>query len=54
LPLREGSGDPHLEEVLLISPVVLFLDNTGEAQSGLLREGRPGSNTTADHITVLD
>jgi hypothetical protein len=31
-----------------------FLDNTGEALSGMLREGRAGSNTTADHIAVLD
>jgi hypothetical protein len=31
-----------------------FLDDTREALSGLLREGRAGSNTTADHITVLD
>jgi Transposase DDE domain group 1 len=31
-----------------------FLDNTREALSGMLREGRAGSNTTADHITVLD
>jgi hypothetical protein len=30
------------------------VDNTSEALSGLLREGRAGSNTTADHITVLD
>jgi hypothetical protein len=34
-------------------PLFCFLDNTGEALSGLLREGRAGSNTTADHITVL-
>jgi hypothetical protein len=31
-----------------------FLDNTREALSGMLREGRAGSNTTADHIIVLD
>jgi hypothetical protein len=31
-----------------------FLDSTREALSGMLREGRAGSNTTADHITVLD
>ena len=31
-----------------------FLDGSREALSGLLREGRAGSNTTADHITVLD
>jgi hypothetical protein len=31
-----------------------FLDGSREALSGLLREGRAGSNTTTDHITVLD
>jgi hypothetical protein len=35
-------------------PLFCFLDNTREALSGLLRAGRAGSNTTADHITVLD
>jgi hypothetical protein len=35
-------------------PLFCFLDNTREALSGLLRDGRAGSNTTADHITVLD
>jgi hypothetical protein len=35
-------------------PLLCFLDNTGEALAGLLREGRAGSNTTNDHITVLD
>ena len=35
-------------------PLFCFLDNTREALSGLLREGRAGSNTTADHVTVLD
>lgn len=35
-------------------PLFCFLDNTGEALAGMLREGRAGSNTTADHITVLD
>jgi hypothetical protein len=35
-------------------PLLCFLDNTGEALAGMLREGRAGSNTTADHITVLD
>lgn len=35
-------------------PLLCFLDNTGEALAGLLREGRAGSNTAADHITVLD
>jgi hypothetical protein len=39
-------------------PLVCFLDrpeiSSGEALSGIVREGRAGSNTTADHITVLD
>jgi hypothetical protein len=39
-------------------PLVCFLDrpeiSSGEALSGIVREGRAGSNTTADHICVLD
>ena len=43
-----------MEEDVGFHPLFCFLDNTREALSGLLREGRAGSNTTADHITVLD
>jgi Transposase DDE domain group 1 len=35
-------------------PLLCFLDATGEALAGLLRSGNAGSNTAADHITVLD
>jgi hypothetical protein len=39
-------------------PLLCFLDRpdiaSGEALAGIVREGRAGSNTTADHITVLD
>ena len=35
-------------------PLLCFLDATGEALSGLLRPGNAGSNTAADHITVVD
>jgi len=39
-------------------PLVCFLDRpeiaSGEALSGLVREGRTGSNTTADHIANVD
>ena len=39
-------------------PLLVFLDRTdiaaGEALAGLLRAGNAGSNTTADHITVLN
>lgn len=39
-------------------PLLCFLDRpevaSGEALAGLLRKGNAGSNTAADHITVLD
>src|SRR4051812_39593866 len=35
-------------------PILCFLDNTNEALAGILRTGRAGSNTAADHIAVLD
>jgi hypothetical protein len=35
-------------------PIFCFLDATGEALSAILRAGNAGSNTTADHIAVLD
>jgi hypothetical protein len=35
-------------------PLLCFLDATGEALAGVLRPGSSGSNTAADHITVLD
>jgi hypothetical protein len=35
-------------------PLLCFLDATGEALAGLLRPGNAGSNTAADHITVLN
>jgi len=33
--------------------LLCFLDATGEALAGMLRPGNAGSNTAADHITVL-
>lgn len=35
-------------------PLLAYLDATGEALAGLLRPGNAGSNTAADHVTVLD
>jgi hypothetical protein len=35
-------------------PILAFLDNTGEFLAGMLRPGNAGSNTAADHITLLD
>jgi Transposase DDE domain group 1 len=35
-------------------PLLAYCDNTGEPLAGMLREGSAGSNTAADHLTVLD
>ena len=35
-------------------PLGAWLDNTGEALAMVLRPGNAGSNTTADHLSVLD
>ncbi len=35
-------------------PIFCFLDGSREALSAILRTGRAGSNTAADHIAVLD
>lgn len=35
-------------------PMLAFCDNTGEFLAAELRRGNAGSNTAADHITVLD
>ena len=50
---KEGAS-PTWKKTFGLHPLFCFLDATGEALAGLLREGRAGSNTTADHITVLD
>jgi hypothetical protein len=48
------SATPTYKKTFGYHPLFCFLDGSREALSGLLREGRAGSNTTADHITVLD
>lgn len=35
-------------------PLMVFLDETNEALAAMLRPGRAGANTAADHIAVLD
>ena len=35
-------------------PLLAYCDNTGEPLAGTLRKGSAGSNTTADHLDVLD
>jgi hypothetical protein len=50
---EKESATPTWKRTFGYHPLFCFLDNTREALSGMLREGRAGSNTTADHITVL-
>lgn len=45
---------PTWKKTFGFHPLLCFLDNTGEALAGMLREGRAASNTPADHISVLD
>ncbi len=45
-PTFKGSFGSH--------PLLVFLDNTGEALAGLLRPGNAGANTATDDITVTD
>ncbi|GAA2376947.1 IS1380 family transposase [Dactylosporangium salmoneum] len=51
---EKESATPTWKHTFGFHPLFCLLDNTREALSGMLREGRAGSNTTADHITVLD
>jgi hypothetical protein len=49
---------PTWKKTFGFHPLVCFLDrpaiSSGEALAGIVREGRAGSNTTAEHIAVLD
>jgi hypothetical protein len=51
---EKQSATPTYKRTFGYHPLFCFLDGTREALSAMLREGRAGSNTTADHITVLD
>jgi hypothetical protein len=35
-------------------PLLAYCDNTAEPLAGMLRRGSAGSNTTADHLDILD
>jgi hypothetical protein len=51
---EKESAAPTFKHTFGYHPLFCFLDNTREALAGLLRAGNAGSNTTADHISVLD
>jgi hypothetical protein len=50
-------ASPTWKHTFGFQPPLCFLDrpeiSSGEALAGIVREGRAGSNTTADHISVL-
>lgn len=50
---KEGAA-PTYKGGFGFHPLLCYLDGTGEALSGMLREGNAGSGTAADHIWVLD
>lgn len=45
---------PTFKKTFGYHPMLAFCDNTGEFLAASLRRGNAGSNTAADHITVLD
>ena len=45
---------PTFKKTFGFHPMLAFCDNTGEFLAATLRRGNAGSNTAADHITVLD
>ena len=51
---EKEQASPHFKGGFGMHPILCFLDNTNEALAGILRTGRAGSNTAADHIAVLD
>lgn len=50
---KEGAA-PTYKKGFGFHPLLVHLDATGEALAGKLRPGNAGSNTTADHVEVLD
>jgi Transposase DDE domain group 1 len=51
---EKQQADKTWKKTFGFHPIFCFLDNTREALAGLLRTGSAGSNTTTDHIAVLD
>ncbi|MFI5898430.1 IS1380 family transposase, partial [Actinoplanes sp. NPDC051513] len=50
---EKESATPTWKHSFGFHPLLCFLDGSGEALAGILRPGNAGSNTAADHITVL-
>ncbi|MBC7307630.1 MAG: IS1380 family transposase [Dietzia sp.] len=50
---EKENAAPTFKRTFGFHPLGVWCDNTSEFLAGLLRPGRAGSNTAADHITVL-
>jgi hypothetical protein len=50
---EKENASPTFKRTFGFHPLGVWCDNTQEFLTGLLRPGRAGSNTAADHITVL-
>jgi hypothetical protein len=53
LPQRQGRSRAEFQGFGL-HPLLAYFDNTVEPLAGMLRPGSAGSNTTADHLAVLE
>ncbi len=55
-PTDDGAdpSEPRVKGGFGDHPFGAWLDDTGEALAALLRPGNAGSNTAADHLTVVD
>jgi DDE family transposase len=51
---EKENAAPTFKKTFGYHPMLAFCDNTGEFLAAQLRKGNAGSNTAADHITVLD
>ncbi|RSM50584.1 IS1380 family transposase [Actinoplanes sp. ATCC 53533] len=50
---KQGAEPTFKKHIFGLHPIVVSVANTGEVLTVLLRKGNAGSNTVADHITVL-
>lgn len=50
---EKEQASPTYKRTFGFHPIGVWCDNTGEFLAGMLRTGRAGSNTAADHIQVL-
>jgi len=50
---KQGAAPTYKKHIFGLHPIIVSVANTDEVLAVLLRKGNAGSNTVADHITVL-